>query len=137
MVDRAQSPPLEELAQLEHLVHRIERRVVAGVWHHALVLVLDLAAAFGQLFEHHPDRLQDVQRFESGDHQRLAVVTGDERVGRAADHHADVAGAEEAVERELRRVEDRLDRRDDGDVVAEHREVVDVLGLGAQHGERG
>ena len=38
------------------------------------VLVLDLAAALGELDHQLVDRLQDVQRLEPGDHQRLAVA---------------------------------------------------------------
>ena len=48
-----------------------------------------------------------------------------------------MAGPKEAVEIEVRAFEDRLDRRHDGDVVAEHREIGDAFALGLQHGQRG
>jgi hypothetical protein len=47
-----------------------------------------------------------------------------------------VAGADEAVEGEIGRFEQGLERRHDGDVVAEDREVWGALGLGLEHGER-
>ena len=81
-------------------------------------------------------RLQDVQRLEPGGHQRLAVAGRDELVGPAADHRRHVARAEEAVQAQVGGVEDRLDRRDDRDVVAEDREVLDPLAGGPQHGHR-
>ena len=58
--------PLEVRAQLEDLGHDRERRRVALVGDDALVLVLDLAAALGELGEDHPDRLEDVERLEAG-----------------------------------------------------------------------
>ena len=66
-------------------------RCVALVGHDALVLVLDLAAAVAQLDEDHLDRLQDVQRLEARDHDRLAVGGGDELERPRADDGADVA----------------------------------------------
>jgi len=48
-----------------------------------------------------------------------------------------VAGAEEPIELEVRRIEDRLHRRDDGDVVAEDEEVTKSFRLGAEQGQRG
>ena len=65
-------------AQLEHLGQHLERAQVALVGDDALVLVLHLAPALGELAEDHRDRLQDVQWLEAGDHDRLAVVGGDE-----------------------------------------------------------
>ena len=73
--------------------------------------------------QHHPDRLQNIERLEAGDDHRLLVVPGDELVGRGPDHHGDMAGSEKAVEMQVGTVEDRLDRRDDRDVIAEHREI--------------
>ena len=76
--DEAEPAPLEVRAQLEHLGHHLQRAQVALVGHDALVLVLDLAAAVGELAQDHRDRLQDVQRLKAGDHHRLAVVGRDE-----------------------------------------------------------
>ena len=67
----------------------------------------------------------------------LSIVPRDELVGRGADHHRHVAGPEEAVDPQIGAVEDRLDRRHDRDVVAEHREVADALALRLQHRQRG
>ena len=76
--DEAEAAPLEVRPQLEHLGHHLERRRVALVGDDAPVLVLDLAAALGELAQDHLDRLEDVERLEAGDDQRLAVVGGDE-----------------------------------------------------------
>ena len=43
----------------------LERAQVALVGDDALVLVLDLAAALGELAQDHVDRLQDVERLEA------------------------------------------------------------------------
>ena len=88
-------------------------------------------------FKNHPGRLQHVQRLEARDHQWPLVMVGDEPVGPRADHHAHMAGPQESIELQLRAVEDRLDGRDDGDVIAEQREIVDALALGLENGERG
>ena len=69
--------------------------------------------------QQHGDRLEDVERLEPGGDERLAVLRGDEAVRPLADHGRHVAWAEEAVEAEVGRLEDRLDRRHDRDVVGE------------------
>ena len=46
--------------------------------HDARVLVLDLAAPLGELPQDHLHRLQQVERLEARDHERLAVVARDE-----------------------------------------------------------
>ena len=95
--------------------------------HGAGVLVLDLAAALGELAQQHQDGLQDVEGLEAGGDQRPAVLLGHELVGPVADDRRHVAWAEEAVEAQVGRVEDGLEGRDDGDVVAEEAEVGDAL----------
>ena len=65
--DEAEPAPLEVRPQLEHLGHHLERAQVALVGDHARVLVLDLAAALGELAQDHLDRLQDVERLEARD----------------------------------------------------------------------
>ena len=66
--------------------HHLERPRVALVGHDARVLVLDLAAALGELREDHVDRLEHVERLEARDHDRLAVVGRDELERPGADH---------------------------------------------------
>ena len=102
MIDRTQAPPFEKLAQLEHFGQGRERLFVAVFGHDALVLILDFAAALAKLLEHHPERLQKVERLEAGDDDGPAIMIGDEIVRPVADHHADVTGAEEAVEIQFR-----------------------------------
>src|SRR5579884_117729 len=74
MVDRTEAAPFKEFAQLVYFRDRPQRRGIARVRNDAGVLVLDLAAAFGELLQHHPDRLQDVERLEAGDDERPVVV---------------------------------------------------------------
>ena len=116
--------------------HHLERAQVALVRHHAPVLVLDLTATLRQLPEDHLDRLEHVERLEARDHDRPAVVGGYELERPRADHRADVAGTDEAVEAQVGRVEQCTKRRHDRHVVAHAREVLDALGLGALEGQR-
>ncbi len=133
VVDGTQAAPFEELAQLEDLVDRLQARPVAAGRYHTRILVLDLAATLRQLLDHHPQGLQDIQRFKAGDYDRLGVGLGDEAERRLADHHADVTGREEGVQLHVGRVQDGLDGRHRGDVIAEQREVVDAFAFGLQH----
>ncbi len=121
--DEAEAAPLEVRTQLEHLGQHLERAQVALVGHDALVLVLDLAPALGELAQDHRDRLQDVQRLEARDHDRLAVVGGDELERPRADDRRDVAGADEAVQAQVGRLQQRAQRRHDRDVAADAGEV--------------
>ena len=116
-------------AQLEDLGHRREGGPVALVGDDARVLVLDLAAAVAQLAQDHLHRLEQVERLEARDHDRAAVVGRDELERPAADDGRDVAGADEAVEPEVWRLEQRPQRRHDRDVVAHAREVAQSLRL--------
>ena len=134
--DEAEPAPLEVRPQLEHLGHHLERALVALVGHHARVLVLDLAAALGELGEDHPDRLEDVERLEARDHDRLAVVGRDELERARADDGRHVPRADEAVEPQVGRVEQRAQRRHDRHVAAHAREVPDALGLRALQRQR-
>src|SRR4051794_18744313 len=125
--DEPQAPPLEVRAQREDLGEHLERAQVALVGHDAAVLVLDLAATLLQLAEDHHERLQDVERLEARHHERLAVVRGDELERPRADHGRHVPRPDEAVEPQVRRVEQRAQRRQDRDVVAQAAEVGDAL----------
>ena len=113
-------------AQLEHFAEHLERRRVAAIAHHSLVLVLHLGPTLRQLAQQHGDTLENVDRFEPCGHERQAVLTRHELVRAGADHGAHVAGAEEPVELHAGRIEDRFHRRNDGHVVAEDREVLHV-----------
>ena len=120
--DEAEAAPLEVRPQLEHLGHHLERAQVALVRDDARVLVLDLAAARRASWRRIIcDRLQDVERLEARDHDRLAVVGGDELERPRADDRRDVAGADEAVEPQVGRLEQRAQRRHDRHVVADAR----------------
>src|SRR5919204_4096211 len=130
--DEAEAPPLERRPQLHRLGDRLERARIPFLAHDARVLVLDLGAAVGELPEDHVDRLEHVERLESGDDQRLSPFLRNEAVRPRPDHRRDMARADEAVQAEVGRREDRADRRDDRDVVAEDGEVPDVLTAGAE-----
>ncbi len=53
-----------------------------------------------------------------------------------SDDHADVSRSDESVEPQVGGVQDGLERRHDGDVIAEQREVPDAVAPRLQHGER-
>ena len=129
MVDRSQPAPFEEFAQLEDLGDCGQRAGVAVP-----------AAPRGRIgfpprtgllrvcFNTIQVRLQQIERFETGNGDRLAVMPGNEIVGPRADHHADMAGPDKSVQPQVGRIEDRLDRWNDRDVIAEQREVACPLG---------
>ena len=85
--------------------------------------------------------MQQIERFEPGNGDRLAVMPGNEVVGPRADHHADVTRPDKSVQPQVWRIENRLDRWNDRDVIAKQREVSYPLGTrldqrhrGARHG---
>src|SRR5881394_1641328 len=117
MIDRTETAPLKEFPQLKNLTDRIQSHGVTAVGNHTFVLVLDLTAAVGDLFKHHPEAMKDIERFKAGDYQRLFVVLGDKTVRGIADYHADMAGTEEPIQLKIRRVQNRLNRRNDRDVI--------------------
>ena len=102
---------------------------VAFPRHDPLVLILDRRFAGVQLAHDHEDRFQDVERFETGDDDGLAVVARDELVRAAARDRRDVTRSDESVDAHVRRVEDRAHRGNDRHVVAEDREVRDAESL--------
>ena len=67
----------------------------------------------------------------------LPYCSGTKRYGPVADDGRHVAGPEEAVEAQVGRLEDGLDRRHDRHVVAEHAEVGHAELAGAQQRDRG
>jgi hypothetical protein len=60
LVDRSETPPLEELAQLEDAADRRQPGAVTRLGHDAPVLVLDDALVLGELTQNHCDGLRDV-----------------------------------------------------------------------------
>ena len=80
MVDRTETAPFKELSQLKDFADCIQSYRVAAIGNHSVVLVLDLGAAFGDLFEHHPNAVQDIQRLEARDYQRLLVMFSDKPI---------------------------------------------------------
>ena len=113
-------------SQLEHLGQHGQGALVAAFSDHPRVLVLDLAATLPDLGEQHGDGVEDVERLEPRRDQRQAVFGGHEAVGALADDGRDVPGPEEAVEAQVRGLEDGAQRRDDRDVVGEDGEVRDL-----------
>jgi hypothetical protein len=91
------------------------------------------STALGNLLDHHPQRLQQVERLEPGDHDRLVVALGNEGIRAVADDHADMSRSQKAVEHQIRTIENRLDGRDDGDVIAEQRKIPDLFAPRLQH----
>ena len=126
--DVAEAAPFEVAPQLEDARHRLLGAQIAVAGDRADILVLDLGAALVELAHQHQDRLQDIDRLEAGDRDRLAVLLGEELVGLAADDDRDMRRPEEAVDLDgaelahRRRLEDRGDRRRGEHVIAEHRE---------------
>src|SRR5580704_5364416 len=133
MIDRSETSPLEELAQLEDAADRGRPGAVAGLGHDAPVLVLDDAAFLGELTQNRCDRLQNVERLAPGDDDRLFVMLCNEPVGCSANDHSDMPRPEKPVQCQLGRVEDRFDRRNDCDVTAQQREIAGALALGLQY----
>src|SRR5690242_9409939 len=96
--DEAEPTPLEVRPQLKDLGQRFERPQVSLPRHDACVLVLNLAATLRKLAQDHQNRLQQVERLKARNHDRPAVVGGDELKRPRANHRADVARADEAIE---------------------------------------
>src|ERR1700720_4685717 len=63
-------------------------------------------------------------------------MLGDKPVWLRADHHAHMSRPQKSVDLKLGAVENGLDGRDDGDVIAEHRKIVDALALRLENRER-
>src|SRR5215210_584526 len=132
---KAHPAPLEVRAELEDLGHALQGSEVAFPGDDPTVLVLDLAAVLVELAHEHEDGLQEVERLESGHNARLAVVLGHELIWPAAYDRRDVPRPDKRVEAQVRRVEQRPHRRNDGDVVAEHGEGLDALFLRPLQGQ--
>src|SRR5213078_2420528 len=98
MIDRTETAPLKEFPQLKNLTDRIQSHGVTAVGNHAFVLVLNLTAAVGDLFKHHPQAMKNIERFKAGNYQRLLVVLGDKTVRGIADHHADMTRSKEPIQ---------------------------------------
>src|SRR6266851_1758455 len=132
MRNKTEAAPLEEGPQLHGLAQSFERAGIAVPGNGTRVLIFNFDAPVRYLFEDHVNRLQDVERFESADHDRLAIVARDELIRTASDYRRDVTGADEAAKAEVGRIEDRLNRRNDSHVITEDRKVFDPLGFRAQ-----
>lgn len=134
--NKTESSPFEIRAQLENFGHGAERGTIPFPWNDSLVLILDSGLVGLQLAQHHDDGLENVQRFESGDRDRLVLVLRDPFIGPAADDRRYVAGANEGVDAHVGRIEDGANRRDDSYVVAEYGKIVDTLRFRAHERER-
>src|SRR5215470_7075257 len=63
--DRSEAPPLEIIAGLEDFADRRHGVRIAVARDEARVLIFDLGPAFGDLFDDHRHRLQNVERLEA------------------------------------------------------------------------
>ena len=128
----AETAPLEARTQLEHLGNQPLRLAVALACDSAGKLILDAAAPLVQLLHQHADRLQHIERLEARDHHRPLVLLGEILIRPAADHGADVRGADEAVDAHLPpfahfgRIQDALDRGRGHHMIAIDAEVAEL-----------
>ena len=90
-----------------------------------------------QLAQKHDDGLQNIERLEAGDDDRLVFVLRDPFVGAAADHGGNVSRPDEGVDAHVGRIENRANGRNDGDVIAEDRKILDAFRFRAHQRERG
>ena len=134
MRDESQAAPFEVRAKFKYFGHGAQRSAIPFPGNDALVLVFDFGLAVAQLAQQHHDGLQNVQRLEAGDDDRFAFVLGNPIVGPAADDRGNVAGADKAVEAHVRRIQNRADGGNDGDVIAEHGEILQAFGFRAHQG---
>ena len=102
---------------------------VARIAHRAHILILKSGIARLQLLHQHEDGLQNIDRFESADHDRHAEVADQRFVFAAAHDGADVAGRDEALHAVLRRRQQGANGRRHQDVRHQHREVAQPLPL--------
>ena len=83
------------------------------------------------------DTREHVRQLEARHDARLAVTVRDGQVGVRADDHADVAGAEEAVDGHLAAGEQRVHGGDDELVPGQEREVLEAALFRFEHGDGG
>src|ERR1700691_2936964 len=127
MRNKTKAAPLEKRPQFHGLAQSFERAGIAVPGNGARVLIFNFNASVRYLFEDHVNRLQNVERLESAEHDRLAIVARDEFIRTASDYRRDVTRPDEAAEPQIGRIKDRLDRRNDSHVIAEDRKVFDPL----------
>src|SRR5664279_2029465 len=133
--DHPDAPP-RAVGAGEHVgQHRLGRGVAVGT-DRTGVGVLDLVLAGFQLPHGQPDALQDVQRLESGHHDRHLVLLRQRRVLRRAHHAADVTGGQKCLYPAGLGLHDGRDRRRHQHVGHQQREVGDPEPLGLVHGHR-
>ena len=98
-------------------------------------MVFDASLALLQLGEKHHDRLEQIQRFEAADDDRLALVSGNPLVWPAADDGGNVARADKAVQSHVGGIKNRANCWDNRDVIAKDRKIPKPLGLGTLQGQ--
>src|SRR6266567_6872463 len=135
MGNEAKAAPLEEGSQFHGTRHRLERLDVALWPHHSRVLVLDLCPAFMKLLYNHVDGLHNIERLETGNHDRLVMLACNEIVRPHADHHTHVSCTDKTIQSQVGRVENSFHRRYDGHMIAEDREIPRSFGLCPQEGD--
>ena len=130
-------PPPQPLHRGKDPVHRRPGGGVGPGRDQAGVFVVQRGAAFGQLADQAVDRVEDVRRLEAGHHGGQAVVPRQKAEGVGPGDRRHMPGAEEAVHPEVRRGQQRPQRRFGALEQAEHREVGQTAGGGVQQGGGG
>ena len=83
--DEAEASPLESRAQFESLFHDAQRGTISFPGYDARVLIFDSGFLRAKLAQNHHHRLQNIERFETRDCDRLMRVCGNPFVRAASD----------------------------------------------------
>src|SRR5215469_491953 len=107
--DRTHAAPFA-IADLEDLIHQILRHQISIPLHDARILVFDVPFTLFELLHRHENTLENIQRFEPGDHDRNAKALRDGLVLSIPHDGTYVTGAQEP----LHAIEWRLQNRSNG-----------------------
>src|SRR3954467_3009942 len=120
--DGSHAAPLA-VANLEDVVDERARSRIALRPYRAPVGDLHFGAPGFELLHRAQDGIEQIERLESGDDQRDAIMPRDRLVLRGAHHGADVTGTEERLDSITRRLQDGRDRGRREDVGNEYRKI--------------
>src|SRR5215475_11074203 len=101
--DRTHTAPFS-IAYFEDLIHQVLRHQVPVSLHDARILVFDIPLALFELLHRHENTLENIQRFEPGDHDRNVKALRDGLILSIPHHGAHMTGTQEplyAIERRL------------------------------------